>query len=102
MASLSSGRRRRRSNETASSEGAAMTPCIHNIPLEQRMAGRVGRSASGGHGAPRTAGGGHRTGRSRRRAGESERNESGVAAVTGGFGKGRQNARKKENFHKGP
>lgn len=90
-----------------------MTPCIHNIPLEQRMAGRVGRSASGGHGAPRTAGGGHRAGRSRRRAGESERDESGVAAVVfsffffhaagdWGFREGEAERKKEGNFSQRP
>lgn len=105
IASPSSLRRRRRSKESTGSEGAARTPPIHNIdPLRAENGSSVGRTPGGGHGTGRTPSGGHGQAKSRRRAGESERDERGMAAgsfflffyAPGILAKGRE--RKKRKF----
>ena len=105
-ASPSSLRQRRRSKESTGSEGAARTPPIHNSdPLRAENGSSVGRTPGGGHGTGRTPSGGHGQAKSRRRAGESERDERGMAAGSFflfftrlGFSRRGERERKKRKF----
>ncbi len=105
-ASPSSLRRQRRSKESTGNEGAARTPPIHNIdPLRAENGSSVGRTPDGGHGTGRTPSGGHGQAKSRRRAGESERDERDMAAGSFflfftrlGFSRRGERERKKRKF----
>ncbi len=110
-ASPSSLRRRRRSKESTGSEGAARTPPIHNIdPLRAENGSNVGRTPGGGHGTGTTPNGGHGQAKSRCRAGESERDERGMAAgsfflffyAPGILAKGREREKENEILRKCP